>query len=91
MIGFYVTVQRNPGTPAMRTGLLLGPYSTKAGAEAEVSRGRALAEAADPWTAFDAFGVSRLERDGDLPRGVLNDYEPPPPLVVAYTHQEGSA
>jgi hypothetical protein len=72
--GFYVTVIRHPG-PAQRVGWLLGPYSTRADAESDVCTGRRLAHDADPFTAFDAFGVTRvvMQPGAPLRRGVLND------------------
>ena len=72
---FYVTVVRNQGTKSQRTGRLLGPYLTRAEAEGLVDTARRLAQAEDPKTAFDAFGVSRWERpvkSGAWPPGVLN-------------------
>jgi hypothetical protein len=68
--GFYVTVRR--GT---KTGLLLGPHDTKEEADARVPLGKRLAEDVDSWTAFDAFGVTRLQgQPGDeLPPGALNE------------------
>lgn len=90
--GFYVTVKRSPGTAAERTGWLLGPYPSRQEAEAEIDRARGLAETVDPFTVFDAFGVTRLRMQpgGVLPQGVLNGYEPPPPAlprVTAYRHR----
>jgi hypothetical protein len=77
-VGFYCTVVRAAAqTGGMfpipkRVGWLLGPYDDEATARAKLPDARRLAEAADPFTAFDAFGTARLERDGDLPPGVLN-------------------
>lgn len=72
--GFYVTVIRYPG-PSQRVGWLLGPYATKADAKSDVRIGRRLAHQADPFTAFDAFGVTRvvMQPGAPLRRGVLND------------------
>lgn len=50
---FYVTVR-----DAGRVGFLLGPYDTYAGAHRNVDRGRKLAEEADSWAVFFAYGVS---------------------------------
>lgn len=58
---FFVSVVRNSGKPTQRTGLVLGPYATHGEALANVDRGRAIAERADPWTAFDAFGTVETE------------------------------
>lgn len=69
--GFYVTVIRD-SAKGRRTGWLLGPYTTKAEAEGHVWRAQASAQAIDPRCAWDSFGVTRLERDGELPPGVLN-------------------
>jgi len=72
--GFYVTVIRNPG-PRQKVGCLLGPYGSKEIAEGQVDTGRQLAGDADPDTAFDSFGVTRVTRaEGrELPTGRLND------------------
>lgn len=51
---FFVTCIREPALVAW----LLGPYRTHAEALANVDRGRELAEKADPFTAFDAFGTA---------------------------------
>lgn len=69
--GFYVTVQRLTNDKP-KVGWLLGPYDTELDARADIPTARRLAEQADPRTVFDAFGTARLERDGDLPPGVLN-------------------
>lgn len=74
--GFYVTVQRT--APAgVKTGWLLGPYPDEATARGHEMRAFAEACRVDPWCAFDAFGVSSLEREDaewtDLPPGKLND------------------
>lgn len=69
--GFYCTVIRQQGE-RQRVGWLLGPYGTKAEAEGHVWRAQASAQAIDPRCAWDSFGVTRLERDGELPPGVLN-------------------
>ena len=53
--GFYVTMKRDT-----RTAYLLGPYGTRAAAEGKVDTGRRLAREASTWTAFDAFGVTRV-------------------------------
>lgn len=49
---YYVTV-----TVAGRVGFLLGPYLTHEDALANVKRGKALADKADPWSHFYAFGT----------------------------------
>lgn len=75
-VGFYVTVQRSRGLGRQpRTGLLLGPYTTHDEALANVAVGRRLAHEADPWTAFDAFGTSKVTSPagGPLPKGKLNE------------------
>lgn len=70
---FYVTVRRGSGI-RVKTGVLLGPYSTRDCAEHDVPAGRQLAHKADPFTAFDAFGVTRAVYGPGVtvPRGVLN-------------------
>lgn len=40
-----------------KRGALLGPYATHEEALTQVSRGRTLAEAADPWACFYGFGT----------------------------------
>ena len=72
LTGFYVTVVRDPG-PRQKVGWLLGPYNTKEAAEQEVDWAMNKARDIDPWTAFDAFGVTKLTVDGarGLPVGKL--------------------
>ena len=72
--GYYVTVRR-----AGRTGHLPGPHPGKEEAEARVPEGRRLAGQADPSTAFDGFGVTRvvMRPGAQLPPGVLNDLAGP--------------
>ena len=67
--GYCVTVRRGS-----RTGYLLGPYRSKDEAEARVPDGRRLAGQADPFTAFDGFGVTHvvMQPGALLPPGVLN-------------------
>lgn len=60
---FFVSIVRDPGTKGQRTGLVLGPYATHEEALANVDRGRVMASAADPFTAFDAFGTIGIEGD----------------------------
>lgn len=59
---FFVSVVRNPGTKGQQTGLVLGPYGTHEEALANVDRRRAMAERADPFAAFDAFGTVGKEK-----------------------------
>lgn len=66
-VGYYATVVRG-----RRVGWLAGPFDTRAIAEAHVPDARREACAIDPWCDFDGFGVTRLERNGPLPAGVLN-------------------
>lgn len=56
---FFVTVRNDVG----RVGWLLGPYEEHTEAVANVDRGRNLAEKADPWSSFYAFGTAGV-RDG---------------------------
>jgi hypothetical protein len=65
--GFYVTMKRGS-----RTAWLLGPHDSKAEAEARVPVARRLARDVDPFTAFDAFGVTRvvMKPGATLPLGV---------------------
>jgi hypothetical protein len=92
--GFYVTVIRNPG-PRQRVGLLLGPCASKAEAEERVTEGRRLAHDADPFTAFDPFGVTRVQMKpgAELPAGKLNgraaDYDPADYVAELDTPSDG--
>lgn len=70
--GYYCTVVRGAG-PSAKVGWLLGPYDDEPSARAKLPDARRLAYEADPRTHFDAFGTARLEREGTLPQGVLND------------------
>ena len=87
--GFYASVQRpQPGRPAdVQTGLLLGPYDTKAEADQHVPDARKLAEMVDPRACWYTYGVTRVVHD-TLPEGRLNtligaeDKSP----VVCYRH-----
>jgi hypothetical protein len=67
--GFYVSVEDHG-----RRGLLLGPYATKAEAEAHVSEGSGLAARADERAAWYAYGTACVQsRPGrELPTGRLN-------------------
>lgn len=67
-IGFYVTMKR-----AERVAWLAGPYGSKEEAESHVREASDKAIKIDPRAHWDAFGVTRVERDGDvpLPLGVL--------------------
>lgn len=69
MIGFYCTMLRGD-----RVAWLAGPIETKEAAEARVPEARNAAIDVDGFAAFDAFGVTRLERPDAivLPYGVLN-------------------
>lgn len=62
--GYYVTV-RNAG----RVGFLAGPYPSKRAAERKVDAAKKRANAADPWSWFYAFGVSRVKAPVPLRRG----------------------
>lgn len=44
-------------------GLVLGPYDTHEEALANVERGREMAEKADPWSLFYAFGTLSVKPD----------------------------
>jgi hypothetical protein len=67
--GFYVTIKRGG-----RTGYLLGPFASKTAAEARVGKGVQVASEADPFAAFDLFGVTRavMRPGAELPAGRLN-------------------
>jgi hypothetical protein len=64
---YYATCQ-----DAGRTGWLLGPFETHAEALACVDDARRLAEAADPFAHFYAFGTASHTGPGPFPLGVLN-------------------
>jgi len=51
---YYVSVKNGP-----RVGYLLGPYGSYAEADAQVSRAKELADRADPYAHFYAYGVCR--------------------------------
>lgn len=52
---YYVSVRSGK-----RTGLLLGPYATHEEALNNVKRGEALANKADAWSHFYAFGTVKI-------------------------------
>jgi hypothetical protein len=58
---FFVTVR-----DAGRTGFLMGPYATHADAISEVERGRELAQKANAWAWFYAYGTA------SAPAGLIN-------------------
>jgi len=69
--GYYVTVR-----DGARVGFLAGPYRSKRAAERKVGVATDRAVAADPWSWFAAFGVSRVReaitpRRGGVSFGVL--------------------
>ena len=66
---FFVTCVRDAGKSNQRTLPILGPYATHGEALENVDRGRKLAEAKDPWCAFDAFGTAKVEKG--MSKGVL--------------------
>lgn len=66
-IGYYVTLRRGP-----RTAWLAGPFRSAEEARGAEGHAVTLAHLLDPFTTFDAHGVSRLE-GGELPVGRLND------------------
>jgi hypothetical protein len=65
-VKYYVTIMRGA-----RVGRLLGPYDTKEEADQRVPDARRLAAEADPFAAFDAFGVTGME-GREYPHGKLN-------------------
>lgn len=70
MLGYYVTIKRGA-----RTGWLFGPCADHGVALMMVPYIRELAGRIDPFTHFDAFGTSSIERPGNgrpLPLGTLN-------------------
>lgn len=72
MKAYYVTIKRGS-----RTGWLFGPCMDHGVALMMVPYIRQLAGRVDPFTHFDAFGTSSIERPDDgrpLPLGTLNAY-----------------
>ena len=69
--GFYVSVLDNG-----RSGMLLGPYATKADAESDVRTGKRLAEQVNSRAFWYAYGVTRvvMQPGAALPKGKLNEY-----------------
>lgn len=69
MTGYYVTVRKGP-----RTGRLLGPYTTREAADANVERARTVAIQVDSWAWFYEFGTVRIatQRGRALPPGRFN-------------------
>ena len=66
MVGWYAGLRRE-----RRNALLLGPYDTKAEAEAVLESAHARAMEIDAFCHFDTPGIFRLESD-KLPDGRLN-------------------
>lgn len=69
---FYVTMFRDgKAQPAY----LAGPFDSKDEADSHVERARKMANEVDPWSEFDAFGVTGVtpKVGVKLPPGVLND------------------
>ncbi len=68
--GFYVSVMDHG-----RSGMLLGPYATKADAESEVRAGKRLAEQVNSRAFWYAYGVTRvvMQPGAALPEGKLNE------------------
>lgn len=65
-IGYYAGLRRDG-----RKAILLGPYASKAEADANVERARDEAERVDPFCWFDSAGVIEIEC-AELPVGKLN-------------------
>ena len=66
-IAYYVTLRRG-----CHTAWLAGPFRSAEEAQVAESHAVSLAHRLDPFSSFDAHGVSRLE-GGTLPVGRLND------------------
>jgi hypothetical protein len=66
-VSYYVTLRRG-----RHTAWLAGPFRTSAEARAAENHAVSLAHRLDPFTQFDAHGVSWLD-SGLLPVGRLND------------------
>ena len=69
--GFYVTVKRDS-----QTGVLLGPYDSKAEAAANVERAKAECHKIDVMAHFYGYGTTRVRKvrpGAVLPVGLLND------------------
>ncbi len=73
--GFYVSVEDHG-----RHGMLLGPYTTKGEAEADVPLGKRLAERANSRAIWYAYGVTKvtMQPGADLPAGKLEHLRPLP-------------
>lgn len=68
---FYVTMVREPGKQGQKVGWLAGPFDSEDEARGHVPQAKAAASKIDPFSDFDAFGVS--SRTGaSHPPGVLN-------------------
>lgn len=70
---FYVTIVREPGTKAQKVGWLAGPFDSQDEAEKHVPAARKKASELDPYSDFDAFGVTSREAKTHPP-GVLNKH-----------------
>ena len=78
--GFYVSVR-----DGNHSGLLLGPYTTKADAESDIPTGRKIAKRVNSRAIWYAYGVTRvvMQPGAALPKAKLNQY-------AAQTAREGS-
>lgn len=67
--GFYVSVRHG-----QRSGLLLGPFGTKEGAERFVATGRRLAREVNADAHWYSYGTARVQpgEGRELPQGSLN-------------------
>lgn len=63
---YYVTIR-----DANRVGYLLGPYESHVDALNAVDHGRSLAERANAFACFHAFGTASIPRDAKQPRTVF--------------------
>lgn len=70
-VGFYVTV--NKSDLRARMAYARGPFGSHEDALAAVEPTRLLASKKDPWSAFYAWGTSRLEAEA-LPIGPMNRF-----------------
>lgn len=69
---YYTTVVRQTSN-TIKVGYLFGPFESEAAARERIPEARRLAEAVDPFTAFDAFGTCAVKGGPPFPVGVLND------------------
>lgn len=68
LVGYYITTLRDSRQRYAR-----GPFDSLAAAEASIPETRALAQRLDPWSDFDAWGVTKYTAKV-LPTGPMNHF-----------------